>query len=99
MSDAEPRALAAEKSRVREERRWVARVDAVADAFLVDLNKLRHALNKAMKREAAETARANYWRAKARALKRELRESVKFAVGCPVCGGTAPHNHAMVGEP
>ena len=70
----DPRALAAEKSRVREERRWIARMRATQDFYLAKVNALWRAMDKAMRREAAETVRANYWRTKARALKRELRD-------------------------
>ena len=78
------RALAAEKSRVREERRWIARMRATQDFYLAKVNALWRAMDKAMRREAAETVRANYWRTKARALKRELRETRRSLLVKPV---------------
>ena len=66
----DPRAIAAAKSRARIRRRDSAHMNAMQDAYLVEIADLRRALDKHMRREAAETVRANYWRAKARVLKR-----------------------------
>ena len=89
----DPRAMAAAKSRAREKRHWLAYMATEQDHYLAEINALRRARNKYMKLAYSEAARANYWRGKARALKRELREARGFAVGCPVCGGTRPHEH------